>query len=168
MKGCIYIIHCGSQKVYVGATLNLKNRRHDHLNKLRMGIHRNKSLQSDFDSKGEKHYNLSVIERNVYPDDLEKQEFFWIGMFKHVHNKLNTPIIEREEFIRTVINPRCIRIRKPVVEIDLDGNLIAEYDSVYQCHKVTGIAKSNLHTHLNYKEKVKHLRGRIFKFKSAC
>ena len=168
MRGCVYIINCGSENIYVGATLDLKQRKHDHLNKLRMGIHRNKGLQSDFNYFGGEQYNLSVIERNVSPDDLAKREFFWIGMFKHVHNKLNTPIIERNEFERIVINPRCIRKRKPVIETDLEGNLIAEYDSVYQCHKMTGIHKSNLHTHLNHRDKVKHLRGRIFKFKSAC
>lgn len=165
MTGVIYGIVCGADKIYIGATTNFKERKHDHLNKLRMGIHRNKELQSDFINNGEEKYGIAIIETDVPKDVLNEREFYWMRVYGNVYNKLNTSIDQRHSYERQNTNSEIIKLRKPVQEFLLDGTLVAEYDSIYQCHKVTGILKSNLHNHLNGKKSVNHLKGRIFKFK---
>jgi len=167
MTGIIYGISCGSDKIYIGSTLNFKQRKHDHINKLRMGIHRNKELLSDFIKNGEEKYGIAIIETDVPREELSNREFYWMRIYGDVYNKLNLAIKKRNAYLRRYTNSAIIKLRKPVQEFMLDGTLVAEYDSVYQCHKITGIAKSNLHSHLGGRRSVNHLRGRIFKFKKT-
>jgi len=132
-----------------------------------MSIHRNKELQSDFIKYGEKAYSFIIIEDNIPKEKLSEREFYWIRTFPEVYNVLNLPIKKRNDFKRKVINMGCIRRRKPVDEILLEGTVIASYDSIYQCHKITGISKSVLHNHLGGKTRHNHINGRIFRFKTV-
>ena len=65
------------------------------------------------------------------------------------------------EVIKTIQKPNAIKI--PIIEVDTQGNQIGEWLSLMDCSRSTGIDNGNLSRVCN--GKLKHIKGRIFKFK---
>jgi hypothetical protein len=65
------------------------------------------------------------------------------------------------EIIKPIPKPNAIKIS--VIEVDLQGNQLGEWISLMDCSRNTGIDNGNLSRVCN--GKLKHIKGRIFKFK---
>ena len=75
----VYQIKCiENEKIYIGQTIDLDRRLHDHLRTLRRGTHHNHYLQRAFDKYGEKSFEFSVLQECSI-DDLDKVEKEWIA-----------------------------------------------------------------------------------------
>lgn len=76
--GAIYaIVHCPSNRKYVGSTANLKKRKKQHFSDLRCGRHFNPYLQRTFAKYGEEQFTFTILEEC---DDglLQQKEKEWI------------------------------------------------------------------------------------------
>ena len=62
-KSGIYIItNLKNDKKYIGQSINIKQRRYDHLSKLRRNIHQNEHLQNSWNIYGEENFCFEVLE----------------------------------------------------------------------------------------------------------
>lgn len=87
MKSGVYkITNVVNNKIYVGSTSNLKNRRTGHFSSLRKGIHHNKHLQFSYNKYGESNFVFEVLE---YCDIslITKREQYYIDTLKPQYNK---------------------------------------------------------------------------------
>jgi GIY-YIG catalytic domain len=59
----IYVIHCTmDNRIYIGSSVNLLNRKSQHLNQLRNNAHHSHKLQEAFNELGESYFNFYLIE----------------------------------------------------------------------------------------------------------
>jgi group I intron endonuclease len=137
-------------KVYIGKTVNLYRRKHQHFKELRKKEHKNFYLQNSFNKYGIKNFEFIVIE---YADIefLSKSEYYWCEYFKSYERKygynldiidINGLSIRSYESIvkqkKTVsLKPKLSRkgslnhSSKKVYQYDLNGFFIKEHES---CH----------------------------------
>lgn len=74
---CIYKITCNvNNRVYIGQTVNFKNRKNSHLYKLNHNIHGNRYLQYDYNLYGKSNFEFSIIERCNKEDLLDKETYY--------------------------------------------------------------------------------------------
>lgn len=66
---------------YIGATVNVKNRKYQHFTALRRCKHINRKLQASYNYFGESAFEFQIIERDVSPDDVFEQETYWIEFY---------------------------------------------------------------------------------------
>jgi group I intron endonuclease len=78
MKGIYSITNKLNDKIYVGSSVDIKNRWRQHKHSLRKGSHPNKHLQSSWDKYGEASFEFSVLEECT---DLDKSELKWIDFY---------------------------------------------------------------------------------------
>jgi hypothetical protein len=84
--GVYKIINLTNDKLYVGSSVNLKNRKKIHFLDLKKGTHHNNYLQKSFDKYGEKNFTWEIIElvefddnRKILKKNLLEKEQFWIN-----------------------------------------------------------------------------------------
>lgn len=82
----IYIIKCNANnKVYIGQSINLKNRLSGHRYQLKKGIHENSHLQNAFNKYGEKCFNYDILEivdeKDYTKEKLNLLEIKYISLF---------------------------------------------------------------------------------------
>lgn len=77
----IYLIICkANNKIYVGATIDLKGRYNRHSCDLKNGNHGNPQMQSDFDKYGKTEFEFVVLQR-CGKEDLDRFEHYYFGVF---------------------------------------------------------------------------------------
>lgn len=87
MKSGVYTItNIINNKVYVGCSINIKNRFLDHKKMLRKGNHGNVILQRSFNLYGEKSFLFEILV-NVDVDFIYSEENYWCNILNS-HNKL--------------------------------------------------------------------------------
>jgi group I intron endonuclease len=82
MRSGVYTItNIKNNKVYVGCSVDIKHRIHQHMSTLRLGIHTNKHLQAAYDLYGS---DVFVAEELEYWDDdfLPSMENYWVTMLR--------------------------------------------------------------------------------------
>lgn len=80
LKG-IYKITCViNNKVYIGQTKNLKNRKMNHIYKLNHNIHSNRYLQEDYNKYGLSNFKFELVEE-CKTEDLLERETYWINYY---------------------------------------------------------------------------------------
>lgn len=78
-RGVIYMISCAnSAKVYIGSTLNPRQRWSSHLHQLRQQKHHAIHLQRSFDRHGEEAFTFSIVETVEDVMFLTAREQFWM------------------------------------------------------------------------------------------
>lgn len=83
------IVNFRNGKVYVGKTLNVKQRKSDHFKLLRKNKHHSWLLQKAYNKYGEKSFYLEILEKNVFENDIDSREIYWIAYFNSYHNGYN-------------------------------------------------------------------------------
>lgn len=73
-------------KVYVGSTVDFKERRKHHFSDLRCGRHGNRHLQSSFNKHGESVFEFLILEEVVSEVMMADREVYWMGEL-NVHDK---------------------------------------------------------------------------------
>ena len=78
----IYSITCTiTNKVYIGKSINIKNRWHQHRYALRRNNHDNSYLQNAWNTHGEKNFQFSIVEETT-EEDLQDKEIYYIELYK--------------------------------------------------------------------------------------
>jgi group I intron endonuclease len=116
--GVYMIVNLQSGKVYIGSSVNLKNRIYNHKWSLKNNSHPNKHLQASWNKYGEDVFRFVVIERVDNPDKVFEREQYYLDLCETYfrHNGYN--ISERADAamqaggkhgIETVIKMICVR-----------------------------------------------------------
>tara|TARA_R110002126_G_scaffold47605_3_gene133347 strand:+ start:2964 stop:3617 length:654 start_codon:yes stop_codon:yes gene_type:complete len=79
MKGIYKIVSKNNQKIYVGSSINIKNRWRQHKFTLRKNTHANKHLQSAWNKHGEENFEFTLVEEC---EDLDSKELYWIDVYQ--------------------------------------------------------------------------------------
>lgn len=69
-------------KVYIGSSINLRKRKREHFNCLRLGIHHSRHLQRSFDKYKEENFDFEVVEYIENKDVLLKTEQEYIDKLR--------------------------------------------------------------------------------------
>lgn len=144
---------------YIGSTSNLYNRMLKHRALLRHGKHPNWKLQDDWKKFGKDSFDFKVILRCSI-DELKEKETLYIQNTKLCYNlasgavtysfpketRKRMSIARKDGFVRGSVV--CYQ-KKKVYKYDLDGNLVAEYDSIKDAAKAEHIDRSSINRCLN-------------------
>lgn len=84
-KGIYLISDSFSQKVYVGASINLEERLAVHKRRLEQGSHPNKRMQEAFKPE---HFSFAILEEVDSEDLIKEREGFYIELFKSYDEEL--------------------------------------------------------------------------------
>lgn len=170
-------------RVYIGRSINIKQRFNRHRRSLDLGEHYNEYLQRAWNKYGGYNFAFEVLEE--YPEDLlQAMEHYWVTILRALESefgyniKPTHPYIEnlaafetkvkmsasfwnnrdREEHSKKLsilfkgrkapwregkqsseyIEKRMKSIRKAIIQKDLNGNFIKEWDSAKKCELDTG------------------------------
>ena len=81
MKSVIYKIEItGSDRFYIGSSVDFRIRKLHHLNQLKRRAHRNTHLQRIFDKYGEESFSFAILEE-CEPEELIIREQHWIDRY---------------------------------------------------------------------------------------
>jgi len=98
MRG-IYQITClanSERTVYVGSTINFKQRWQQHRTDLRRNVHKNPHLQAAWNKYGESAFEFGVLEYLNNPEELHLSEQFWMDIYREEGRELyNCGLIAR-------------------------------------------------------------------------
>lgn len=99
-KGGVYKITCTPvNKVYIGRSKNINQRKAEHFSDLRNNVHKCKEMQKDFNQYGENAFTFSIAEecdeeKAIW---LEDYYMFHCGAFSHGYNTKRGDIINAKE-----------------------------------------------------------------------
>ena len=79
--GCIYQIkNLVNGKLYIGKTINFKQRKYDHFRLLKSNKHHAFHLQNSYNKYGVTNFEMSIIEDNLGHDILSQKELYYIKL----------------------------------------------------------------------------------------
>lgn len=84
----IYKIKCiANEKIYIGQSVNIKCRTHEHRRALEKGKHNNEKMQHSYDKYGKDSFIISLVEVVKNYDDLNDRENYWINYYNCLEDK---------------------------------------------------------------------------------
>lgn len=172
--GIYVLINIVNNKHYIGHSTNLGNRLTKHFSLLRHNKHDNYKLQEDFNKYGEKSFKFGILK--YVEKDLVEIEQKYVDLYNPEYNITkdvikNSPSIEsrikmsktrKNLYITGVLTPKG---EKPIIQTDLDNNFIAEYPSIMEAVRQTGLDRSGIQRVLY--GKYKQMKGFKFLYKLA-
>jgi group I intron endonuclease len=166
----IYKITSPSNKIYIGQSVNLKTRfrKYKYLN-----CKRQTHLYNSFVKYGVENHKFEIIEECSL-EQLNEREIYWGNYFNVLDkNGLNLRLGDARgkcsEEMKLKIGQTNSRpkpekfnseLKKPVLQFDKQGNLIAEYESYHDAKNKTGLSLTEV-----LRGKAKTAGGYIFKYK---
>lgn len=190
IKSGIYkITNIKNGKFYIGSSVDINSRMRGHRSALRNNSHSNKYLQNSWNKYGEDNFEFSVLEYVDFKDrkDLFKVEQDWIYKTKcfdrdvgyniekvvrddhdrygfkvseETKEKLRNKIVSKE----TCQKMREAQFKKPIVQIDLNGNVIQFWSGAREAGKKLSLNQSCIYACL---EKYRRTyKGFIWVYKS--
>jgi len=91
----IYCIHnLVNDKIYVGSSIDIKNRKTEHFKSLKGGYHRNKYLQRAYIKYGKNLFDFIVLEEVGNRDSLIKREQYWLDQTKSYNPEIGYNICQ--------------------------------------------------------------------------
>jgi len=202
ISGIYQITNSINSKIYIGSSINLKQRFNDHKKLLRHDKHPNQHLQSSWVKYGESNFEFKILEI-VNIELLLIKEQYYIDFFNSSNKKTGYNISKiagntlgtkrtdvcklkmslsrvKESRVQELVylsenspNPYEIKIKnmgknnkksKPVLQYDINGNLIKEWDSAGIAAKLLKISVGNIWMCCNGKYKTSY--GFIWKYKN--
>jgi group I intron endonuclease len=140
-----------NNKVYVGRTSNLKERKYGHFQKLKTNKHPNKKLQYAFNKYGDTNFIFEVLSYCSREESCDK-EIWWITELDAIKNGYNVTkggngIVEFTEFTKRKLSKNNARTwlgkkgdenpnSKKCYQYDLEGNFIKEYISIREACEI--------------------------------
>ena len=136
-KGIYSIYFSGTEQYYIGSTSTkggFDSRWRQHLQKLRNKKHSNTILQNTYNKYGEDCLKLKIIELCTgTSEQILEIEQYYIDL---LHPPLNINMVAKGcQFPKGWISP----LAKPVLQYDLNGNFIKEYNSINEAKRGTGL-----------------------------
>lgn len=129
-------------KVYVGQSINIEQRWAGHRSMLRHNHHENQHLQNAWNKYGENNFQFLVVEE-CSKKLLNNREKYWINYYESYNDKNGYNISMEENGI----------IYNPILQFDLSGNYIREWDRPIEASNETGICVNTIYGCLNKKYK---------------
>lgn len=175
---CIYVIrNTDNDKVYIGKTVDYKDRYHDHKHTLKKKIHVNRQLRASF-SRGD---NMEMfIMENCDKDVLNEREIFWIQFFKAInplygYNKTKGGDCgtkwTKEQKKKASNSRKGVKIDNSYHEVPvlaysaLTGEFIQEYTSLRKAGEELGVSKDDISSVC--RGKVHSLKTYTFRYKKG-
>lgn len=138
--GIYKILNIKTNALYIGSAVNLNRRGVSHFRQLNQKKHHNQKLQSVFNKYGEENFKFKVITVVHDKSKLIEREQFYLDLLKPEYNicKIAGSTLGNKgsDIFRA---KRKLLQSKPVVQLDMQGNFIAEFESA----KVAGIKLFN-------------------------
>lgn len=139
----IYKLTCPNGKIYVGQSKNIYQR-WKHYIKLRSKDQ--PKLYNHLKEYGPENFKYEILEECL-KEQLNEKETYW-GNLLNVLDKdigLNTGILGNQgKQSSESVEKRASKIRKPIIQFDLDGNFIKEHTSATQAGKELGKNGNNI------------------------
>lgn len=89
----IYCIEClTTGKIYIGSSVDIKNRWHCHKSELNLGIHTNRHLQAEWIAYGESEFAFSIVEE-CDRDNIIDREQFYLDLYKSYNRDVGYNIV---------------------------------------------------------------------------
>lgn len=178
-RGIIYKYTFPNGKVYIGQTINPRSRKSQHLCKSTGA--RNVAFWRAYTKYGSVEYDeikaVVADSKEELCEKLNQLEQEYISLYKSNNPTYGYNLtsggqvfVVNDEGRKRMSDARTDKL--PVLQYDLSGNLIAEYDSVVDAAKAVGSQPGNIWNCCNgfssgkRKKKVQMVRGFIFRFKS--
>lgn len=131
-SGIYYIKNTKTEQIYIGQSINLKERLNDHFNKLRKNKHHNNHMQNSFNKYGEENFSYGVIEY-CEPNKLDELEIHYINFFNAIENGFN--IIDGG--ISTPITPKLDLSNDEIKKLYLDKYSSYDIAKIFNCSRRT-------------------------------
>jgi len=116
------IAHVSSGKAYIGSSVDVNRRIHQHRIQLRAGSHPNKPLQKDWNEFGEEAFSFDIVQRSIPEHELFVQEAHWITA--HGNGLYNIQMIKVDK-VRKKRDENYVGM---VITIDLDTEIMEEIE----------------------------------------
>lgn len=113
LSGIYQIMNLVNNKIYIGSTNNLINRKDNHFSELKRNAHRNEHLQRAVNKYGIDNFEFKIVEKCVI-NELNEREGFWC-------NQLNTYNDEYGYNI-AIVNPNGLHIMAENTKLKLSIN----------------------------------------------
>jgi hypothetical protein len=166
----IYKITSPTNKIYIGQSTNIENRKY-YYNSIKCD--KQPKLYNSLLKYGWEQHIFEVIEECL-EEQLNEREIYWGNYFKVLgENGLNLRLGDanglcseetKQKIGLTNSRPKPdnfnSNLRKPVLQFDKQGNLIAEYESYHDAKNKTGLSLTEV-----LRGKAKTAGGYIFKYK---
>lgn len=173
-QGIYIILNVINNKCYIGHSTNLGNRLTKHFSLLRNNKHDNHKLQEDFNFFKEESFKLGVLE---YTNEnfLEKEQEY-VNKYSPEYN-ITKDVIKNTPSVKSRIKMSKTRKNlykegilipngsKPIIQTDLEDNFIAEYPSIMETVRKTGLDRSAIQRVLY--GKYKQMKGFKFLYKQV-
>jgi hypothetical protein len=151
---CVYkIINLTNNKVYIGQSINYKNRVIKHRYDLRNNKNSSRKLQNTWNKYGENNFKFEIIE-TCTKDILSEREIYWINFYDSMNNgynlenggRLNKELSKETKKLMSTNNPRVWKGKfgkehntsKTIHQYSLKGDYIASYGSCYEAARILG------------------------------
>ena len=138
-------------KVYIGQSKSVEYRWWRHKKNLNANKHENQYLQNSWNKNGEDAFDFVLIEECL-EEELNDKEIYWIQKYDSYNNGYNLTL--GGEGTKYII---------PLLQFDLTGTFINEWDGVYIAASELGINPSNIYGCCN--KRYKHAGKYIWIFK---
>lgn len=135
-NGGIYCItNLNNNKRYIGQTYDLKYRWMRYKSDLNCGSHHNKHLQSAWNKYGEENFIFEELEYCSL-EQLDEREIYWIGYYNSQNQEFGYNLADGGLGCRgykhteeEIMKMRMIQNPEPILQIDLEGNILNEFVS---------------------------------------
>jgi group I intron endonuclease len=102
-KGVYALVNLVDGKLYVGSSIDLKKRSHDHLYLLRRNQHPSAYLQYAFNKHGEMAFEMRILQEVASDDDLNSAEQYWMDDLRCYDRRYGYNIDVSAD--RTIVSP---------------------------------------------------------------
>lgn len=159
-SGIYLITNITNGKIYVGSSVNLRKRRNEHKSNLKNEKHVNMHLQNAWKKYGEKNFTFSIIELVYDINKLLDREQYWIDKLNACDREVGYnlasiagSVLGRKMTEEQIIANRFNKNRIPILQFDLDGNLIREWFSIGEMSRELNVTKKRVCDALKHKRK---------------
>lgn len=158
-----------NKKRYIGQTYSIKNRFYRHKNELLKNKHHNTHLQNAWNKYGIENFEFIILE---YCDIelLNEREIYWIKFYDSFNNGYNQTSGDigcrgykhTQSEIAKMISSRNPKV---VIQLDMDLNIVKEWESASQASKTLGVYKNAIINCCQKKNNVKSVKGFVWVYK---
>lgn len=166
MIGIYQIKNQVNGKIYIGSSINLKQRFAKHLALLRHNKHSNSHLQNAWNKYGEQSFTITIVElcdKDILIDleqwyiDVLKPEYNIQPDAAHLQHSEETKKKLAETTRKAFEENRLRKTTKIIYEYDFNGNFVRQWNSLTEAAETLGLEISKISGCLHYKKH--HTKG---------